>query len=210
MNATNPNQQLGDYLRKRLEHMEQCKAAFDSHLNEEKRELQRKLDMDTLRHDDPAVGKIVHHREYVVANTFRYTMLVGLCSFLEEAIKEIAERLLSDYDAKLKSVKKGNWLRRHMRILVDRSGVDLGPIEQDLNKFHDLITLRNCVVHAWGKVAAANDPAAVKAAVGRIQTATMFRDGFLCFGDQVLPEAIIAAENIAEHILVSELKTTMT
>jgi len=210
MNANNPNHQLGEYLRKRLQHLEQCIGEFNSHLEELERELDRNLHNGTVRRDDPEVGKINHHREYVVANTFRYTMLVGLCSFLEEAIKEITKRLVSDYDAKIKAAKKGNWLVRHTRVLVDQFGIDLGPIDEDLKKFHDLITLRNCVVHAWGKVAGANNPSAVKDAVDRIETAEIFKDGFLCFGDQVLPEAIVAAENIADHILESELKTSIT
>ena len=209
MDATNSNQELTEYLRKRLEHLEQCNATFESHLDEERRGLQRKRDEGAVRHDDPEVRKINHHREYVVANTFRYTMLVGLCSFLEEAIREITQRLDSNYDANIKA-KKGSWLRRHTQVLVAHSGVDLGPIRQDLSTFHDLITMRNCVVHAWGRVAGARNPKATKDAVARIDTAEIFKDGFLRFGDQVLPEAIIAAENIADHILVSELKTSIT
>jgi len=79
-----------------------------------------------------------------------------------------------------------------------------------LDTFHDLITLRNCVTHAWGTIAEANDPDAVKTAADRIETAAVSADGYLVFGDQVVPEAITAAENIAEHVLTSKLQTSMT
>jgi hypothetical protein len=59
-------------------------------------------------------------------------------------------------------------------------------------------------------VAAARDQSAVEAAVRRIKTADISRDGFIYLGDQVLPEAIIAAENIADHILASQLNVSIT
>lgn len=210
MNATNPNQELAQYLHKRLEYLEECTSAFNSHLDEGEQELQRKIKQGIVQADDSVVGEIRFHHRYVLANTFRYTMLVGLCSFLEEAIKKITQRIVSNYETNIKAVKKGNWLQRHRLVLAKHSGVDLGPIIEDMSTFQYLITMRNCVVHAWGKVEGARDPKAVKEAVAQIDTVEVTANGFLYFGDQVLPAAVIAAERIADHISDSELKTSIT
>jgi hypothetical protein len=205
----NANSYLAQYLRKRLQYLEWCKQEFCEHVDEHRRELLENPASGTYRRGDPEVARIVHHLDCVLANTFRYTMLVALCSFLEEAIKEITKRLVSDYDARI-TAEKGNWLTRHTRLLADVPGMNLGPIEGDLKTFHDLITLRNCVVHQWGKVAAASDRCAVEAGVRSIETADISTDGFVYLGDQVLAEAIIAAEEIADHILASQLNVSIT
>jgi hypothetical protein len=209
MRRTDPNNELAQYLHKRLQYLEGCNAEFNSHLDDKRLELARNLDDGTYRKDDPEIGRILHHLNWVLANSFRYTMLVALCSFLEEAIKEITKRLVSDYDARM-AAEIGNWLARHTRLLAEVRGLDLDPIDKDLKTFHDLIALRNCVVHHWGKVAAARDPCAVEGVANRVETADISRDGFLYLGDQVLPEAISAAENIADHILGSQLNVSIT
>jgi hypothetical protein len=62
---------------------------------------------------------------------------------------------------RLQNQKKGSWLIKHIRVLVDAvGGLDLAPIQADLETFNDLIIVRNCIVHAWGKIEEARDPAA--------------------------------------------------
>jgi hypothetical protein len=210
MTANNPTNDLGEYLHRRLQYLDRCNAEIESKLSDDERNLCGKIDDGAYSKNDPSVGQIIFHLEYVVGNTFRYTMLVGVCSFLEEAIKAISKRLVADYEAKIKAPRKGTWLWKHICVLSGCVSLDLAPIQSDLDTFQDLITLRNCVVHAWGRIAEANDPDAVKAAAERIETAAVSADGFLIFGDQVVPDAIIAAENIAEHVLTSKLQTSMT
>jgi len=201
---------LGDYLYRRLQDLERCNIEIETKLADDERDHCRRIDEGQYSKNDPAVGQIIFHLEYVVRSTFRYTMLVGVCSFLEEAMKAIAKRVLPDYEARIKARKKGNWLQEHIRNLSNSVVLNVAPIQSDLDKFHHLITLRNCVTHAWGKVAECNDPDAVKAAAKRIETAEISRDGYLVFGDQVVPEAISSAENIAESILTSKLQESMT
>ena len=136
-------------------------------------------------------------------------MLVGVCSFLEEAIKGITKRLVADYDARLKAQKDGNWLHRHLQVLSDCVGLDIVPFESEVSVFDDLITLRNCIVHAWGKLAESHDPRAVQAASERTESAEVSKDGYLVLGDQVIPGAIIAAEKIADGMLASKLRVSM-
>ncbi len=205
----NADRDLADYLRRRLEYIHFCNAEIQSKLFDDGRELCSKIDDGEYSKNDPAVGQIIFHIEYVVANTFRYTMLVGICSFLEEAMKAITKRLLSDCEGKLRSQKEGNWLHKQIRVLCDSAELNVVPIKRHVDTFHNLITLRNCIVHAWGNVAEARDSAAVKAAAQQVEDAAISADGYLVLGDQVVPQAIIAAEEIAEHVLSSKLRVSM-
>jgi hypothetical protein len=204
------NRDLADYLHERLRRLEQCNAKVEEKLCDDRIAFCTKIDEGVYSKNDPIIGQMVHHLEMVVGNTFRYTMLVGVCSFLEEAMKTITKRLVSDYETRIKSQRKGNWLRKHIRVLSDTVGLDVAPIQAEVNKFHDLITLRNCVVHVWGRLEEATNPDAVRQAAERVETAGISKDGYLVFGDQVVPEAIITGENIADEILKTKLQVSMT
>lgn len=201
---------LADYLHRRLKYLESCNAHIENKLADDQADLCLKIDEGEYSKDDAAVGQMIFDLEYVVANTVRYTMLVGVCSFLEEALKAITKRLVPDYSAKLEAEKRGNWLRKHIRILSTSVGLDAEPLNANLDKFHDLIILRNCIVHAWGKVTEARDPNAVETAAKRIETAEISKDRYLVLGDQVIPAAINTAERIAEAVLTRKLGVSMT
>ncbi len=193
--------ELGDYFRRRFDHLARCNAEIESKLRDDEADLCRRIDSGEFDKSDPAVGRMIHHIEYVVGNTFRYTMLVGACSFLEEAVKAITKVLVSDYDARIKALKrKDNWLRIHVRVLSESGAFDPGAIRNDLYKFHDLIALRNCIVHSWGNVAKTRHPAAVERAVERIKPADVSRDGYLLFESDLVPEALCTAEDIVDAI----------
>jgi len=194
------NRDLRDYLHRRLDYLERCNTQVETEIWDQEMDLCRKIDDGFYSQNDPAIGEIIVHLEFVVGNTFRYTMVVGVCSFLEEAIKRITKRLVADYDAKIKAQRGGNWLSKHMRVLSHHAGLKIECLKGELDKFDDLIRLRNCIVHAWGNVAGARDPATVQTAVQRIETAEISKDGYLVLGDQVVPEAICTAENIADAI----------
>jgi hypothetical protein len=204
------NRDLGDYLHARLQHLEHCNAEIEEKLCDERMSLCKKIDEGVYSKHDHAIGRIAYHLEMVLGNTFRYTLLVGVCSFLEEAIKAISRRLVPDYDNQLRDEKRGNWLNKHVRMLRREAALDPVPIQADLQTFDDLIMLRNCIVHSWGNVSEARNPTAVRASMARIALVELSRDGYLYLGDEVISTAIIAAENIAEHMLTSKLQLSMT
>ena len=210
---------LGDYLHRRLSFLETLNAEMESNIGNQKAALTMRLPREKSKNgvydkSDASIVKIINHLDFVLLNTSRYTILIAVCSFLEEAMKEISKQLVLKYEKELASqastMKRANWLKKHVELLIRHAGIDANAVQSDLSMFHDLICLRNCVVHCWGKVDKARNPQAVHAASNRIDTAEVSRDGYLIFGDQVIPEAIIAAENIAESILTSKLGTSMT
>lgn len=210
MSTKKTNHELAEYLRLRLEYLEQCASDYNEHLDWLQQALNNRIREGVCHPDAPEIGKAKFFREYILANTFRYAMLVALCSYLEEAIKEITRRLVHGYHEKIQAERDGNWLTRHARVLEKEHGMDFAPIEKEQRAFGDLIDLRNCIVHAWGKVAEARRPRAVEAAAGRVATACITKDGFLFLGEHVLIEAIEAAEKIVDYILCREFDESIT
>lgn len=72
--ATSP-QALGEYLRTRLKHLEQYKGEMEARLDEQFSDLERRLNDGNLPIGRPEFSRHYHHLEYVVANTFRCTIL---------------------------------------------------------------------------------------------------------------------------------------
>ena len=193
---------LRGYLYRRLQYINQCYAEIQSKLSDDANDLLQKIDDGDCNVNDPVVGEIIYNLDFVVGYTFRYTMLVGVCSFLEESVKAITELVLkAEYKAKINAHKRVSWLDKHIRALSEDDSKKWNTIQSNLNTFRDLVTLRNCVVHTWGKVAGTKKPSEVRRAADRIETADISADGYLIFGDQVVPTAIIAAENITEHLI---------
>ncbi len=62
------------------------------------------------------IGRILYHLEYGLARTFRYTLLIGVCSFVEESVKAIAKERIPDDKTRDKTMeaKKGNSLEKHV------------------------------------------------------------------------------------------------
>jgi len=206
--CSHDNQAFAQYLHLRCEYLSRTNAEIENKLSDDRLKICRQISVGELPKQNPLVGRAFFRIECIVGNTFRYTMLAGICSFLEEAVKEMSRRVVPEYERKLKK-KEGNFLRRHIDVLCD-AGLDVASIQTEIDKFHALITLRNSIVHAWGKVSAGRCPEQLRACIATIETAEESKDGFVYLGDQVIPEAICSAEEIADHILTTMLNATMT
>lgn len=146
------------------------------------------------------VGRMYHHLQYVVGGTFRYTMLTAVCSYLEEALKAICRLACSSYDAEIGVPQKGSWLDKHVRLLQSH-GVLFDPVNTYIATMKDMVIVRNCIVHAWGKVAEATDPTSVRAALGRHDYFDEFKDGFIAVDDEAAVRALEAAGEIVDFLM---------
>ena len=72
-------------------------------------------------------------------------------------VKEIGKWLVPVYEEKIRK-KKGDWLKKGLCVLCKETRVDLSMVTDDIAVFHNLIELRNCVVHSWGKVSDSPKP----------------------------------------------------
>jgi hypothetical protein len=192
------DQEFVDYLKKRWEDLGNSKDYVNQKLHDDEMEWSELVNAGKKTSAD--ASRALDHAEHVVSRTIRYVMLVAICTFLEEASREFVHRTFpSDCEERAKK-KTGSLFAKYIKVLVD-GGFDTTPVQEDIEKLSALITLRNCVVHAWGKISRADNPEAVRKAIVMVESAGTYEDGFLGFGDQVIPEAIIAAENIGNALI---------
>jgi hypothetical protein len=189
--------EIVSYLRKRLEYLHSYNADIES-----------RLDLDTqefinAHQDKRACNAYLWRIEAVLQSTFRYTILIAVCTFLEEAVKLLCGRSVVDYEKEIKACRHGTWLAKHRRLLADNPQVDLAAIKADLDTMEEFIKVRNCIVHEWGRV---------NKTVDRIigidekrganhRFFSKYKDGFLFLTDQAVPAAIFASENIVRRFL---------
>lgn len=203
-NHVSKGQDVVGYFQKRLEYLSRCWTEIEAKLSGDRMTLLDKIDNGECSKDDPALGQAFHHLDFVVGNTFRYTMLVGVCSFLEEALVLIGRRLMCDYSERMKQQKQGNWLHRNVCVLTGPASLNVAEMQRDLGTFHDMITLRNGIVHAWGNLAECRDPVAITEAAQRINGVEIV-GGHLVLEEEVVAEALSAAENIVEDALTADV-----
>jgi hypothetical protein len=83
-------QRIAEYLRTRLEYLRNCRIHIENKLSDESLEFINSED------DEDTVNRFLFHIDCVVANTFRYSMLVAACSFLEEAVQLLCRVSIRD------------------------------------------------------------------------------------------------------------------
>jgi hypothetical protein len=168
---------------------------------------------ESQRRKDPdnSLGRIFFHLEYGLARTFRYALLIGVCSFVEESVKALASERIPDQGKSKEAMKgkKGSWLVKHVHAFTQLAGLDARPFQDELNAFNDLITLRNCITHSWGKVDEALDPQQTRDVVARLKGVEKTEnvnlvetssDGYLLFGDNFIHHAIWHAECVVDAL----------
>lgn len=208
MSDTISNDDLSTYLRQRLKYLETCNQYVEGKISEDLEEVTNRVNKKQLSEKSPEFQSIVSSLEYEIGATFRYSMLTALCSYVEDAFKQITVKLVQDYKAKIKAAD-GNWFNRHLAVL-EECGLDIDPIIEDCNKFRQFISLRNSIVHAWGKIDASSNRDILKSIVAEGKWAVETKNGFLVLDDGTPIEAIICAENVVDHILRSKLNAKIT
>lgn len=189
-----------DYLQKRLEYLRTCDIYVEDKLEEDKQKLVQKVNENELKSQGLAFRNHLDELN-IVADTFRYSMLVAVCTFLEESIKFITRQLIEDYKSKLKEKKRGSWLNKHLELLSSYASLDVESIESRKILFNDVILVRNTIAHAWGRLEASNNPKKLRDTISRHDWIKINNEGFIILDDQSIPNALVAAMEIVEHIL---------
>ena len=189
-----------DYLQKRLEYLRTCDIYVEDKLEEDKQKLVQKVNENELKSHGYAFRNHLDEIN-IVADTFRYSMLVAVCTFLEESIKFITRQLIKDYKSKLKITKQGSWLSKHLKLLASCAGLEIKSIESQKILFNNVILIRNTIAHAWGKVEASKSPKKLRDIISQYDWININDEGFIILDDQTIPNALVAALEIIEHIL---------
>ena len=151
-------------------------------------------------------------------NFSRYAGLIAVCTVMEEAMMAIVTGLVENVQNQ-NNKKKGNWLEKNVDLLRNRCELDTTQINDDLNVLYNMISLRNCIAHGWGRVEFAHNPNDVRQAIAdqqkrgkesNLNVVEETEGGYLFLGDQDMPEAIIAAEHILQHLFDTILRQGKT
>jgi hypothetical protein len=192
--ANNDDVAIAKYLRKRLESLRGCDAEVESRLSLDKIKFINAYD------DEDTCNKYLSHIDKSVLNTFRYSMLIAVCTFLEESFKFLCDRSVTDYGKKLDAYR-GTWLARHRRLLADHTSVDVAAIKKHLDEMEEFVQVRNCIAHAWGKLDGCRNKRQLHEIVKRADYFGLWKDGFLYVDDQAVPTAVIASGHIVNKLL---------
>jgi hypothetical protein len=188
-------QRIAEYLRTRHEYLSKCRIHIENRLSDESREF---IDSED---DEDTVNRFLLHIDGVVGITFRYSMLISACSYLEEALTLLCRDSLSDYRSKVKAIKKGSWLSKHRSLLEDEPSVDIAAVEEHWDKMADFVLIRNCITHGWGNVYECRNSNLVQEIVEREETYAVSKDGYLLLDDLAVAYALFASKKIVGKLV---------
>jgi hypothetical protein len=205
--------------RRGAEQIEHCKCLIEQKIEEDKTALLLKRGDEVI--SATSIGRFWHHLDITLGNTFRYTLLCGVCAVVEECVNAIAEKLIpdetkrkKDYEKAAKTVKakKGrtNWLRTGVELFTTEAKISwIANFESDVEQFTDIITLRNCISHVWGNVAMTDYQDQVRETVKRLgliekkentKLVCISTDGYLVLDRDMVSHSICPAVEIVEFL----------
>lgn len=117
--------------------------------------------------------------EETLPRALRYSCLVLLFTALETILKEICEKLRERSGSKLSFTDlKGNTLQQTLAYFEKVLDVKIADdtFRSHLNKLYEL---RNCIVHAGGKVERSKEAPKLKSIINRLEGFELSRDGYL-------------------------------
>lgn len=195
------------YVRWRDDQIGYCRNMLERKLSEDRYDLHLKYQDGEIAKE--AAGRLQYHFEITLGNTFRATLLAGVCAILEETMTAIIEKLIpaaNKRKAALKSAKvanknahgHSNWLQDHITAI----GVEINlstttRFQKDIAEFNDVITFRNCIMHTFGNIEKSKFPNEIKEALKRIDVIRKNENTFLVYPSQ--DGHLIFGENMVAH-----------
>jgi hypothetical protein len=189
-----------DYCQIRMDRLCETDTYVTLKLEEDRDRLCRQVDSRRLDQQSPLPRESLCDMAMVTL-TLRYAMLMAACTFLEETVRFLSKKLIGNYKADLRAQKHGSWLHRHLQVLNSRCDLDLAPIGQEKALFEDIIQIRNAIAHAWGKIDACKNARQIHAITSQYDWLRINSEGYIDLRNQAVPEALVAATDIVEHIL---------
>jgi len=103
--------------------------------------------------------------------------------------------------------KEGSWFDKRLAVFKE-ANVGCTGIAQHCELIPNALLVRNCIVHAGGRVEKCRSPKKVKSAVQWLSNRAKrtnerfasIRDGFLYLGDDIVAEMIIASRAAIRHL----------
>ena len=184
---TKEQQSLVDYLKLRWKHLQGCEGYVISKMQDDEKEWVERVNAGKV--SSIVASKALNESEWIVGHTFRYIMLTAICTFVEETSRKFASHEFADYEARAKK-KQGSNFARYMKVVEDSPRFDATGIKDAMTTLIAAGTLRNYIVHAWGRVNS-SELAKVKKAAASIEGARVIK-------------GVVHLDNIADVILAAE------
>jgi len=189
-------------------------AVFHAYGNTEENLRKDKGDIPWGEIPDSDALKTYNHLEYRLANITRQAFVTMTLSWLEMAMDVIGEVYIPDYMTKVEykdseKKRKGSWFKKRCAVFRKYCNAFKGKTENEHYQFIENVRIvRNCVVHAGGRVEKADSPNQVDKAVkwiwekaqeGNFKYAEIL-SGLIYLREDLLPEVVIVSMKIVEHI----------
>lgn len=194
--------ELVTYLNGRFKYLRECSTSVEGFFDEEYKRYAPQSKPNESTHE---IRRALHD---IVVNmtTFRYCFLIAVCSFVEDSLKKLGELVVPDYNQKIKNDHPHDgWFKKHIRLLKSTE-IDVTPIDEQINLFEDIIIVRNAIVHQWGKVETSRNKGKLETIIGKYDWIEKKADGYIFLNDSTVPTALVAAREIAQHILEKDVK----
>jgi hypothetical protein len=143
--TTHPHQPLAAYLLDRLEFLIDCDSRLENLVGIEQRGVIEHYERNGITRQE--TNRLLLKLEYGVLRTHRFLTLMGVCAYVEEAVKLIAAIAVPGYK---QGAIRYDIFKQHIRHL-EKHGFNRTPVKEQIDRFLDIIQLRNLVTHEWGK-----------------------------------------------------------
>ncbi len=190
------------YLDTRRKYIRNCASSVEGFFDDEERKACNSVPLNGKI--PPEISKRLDDI-YINTITFRYCFLVAVCSLVEESLKQICELIIPNYSQELKKFR-GSKFHKHIEALKS-AGKNLAPIQEQISLFDDTITVRNAIVHSWGKIDKDKKRAELETIIekygkkdGTNSWIEKTKDGEILLNDNSI---IVTATHIVRHILKS-------
>lgn len=193
--------QFMSYFRKRLESLDYCNSAFENNLQEKKQDMVDSVNRGNISRDDPELLAAFSQIDYRILPTFRNSMIVAVCTFLEETLRRIGMLSFSNFDSEANKLSNMSKIRKYLKVYESNMAIVLGPIEDHICTIDDIISLRNAIVHAWGKIDNCTNPDKLREIIARRSWVLKTDDGYIFLDDQAYADAVDPLLRIVEYIL---------
>ena len=162
---------------------------------------------------DSDASKAYIYLEYMLANISRQSFLTMVCSWLEMAMDVIGEAYFKADDevVYMDEVKKrkGSWFDKRIKVFRDYCDAFGEDMTDQLQFIEHVLQVRNCIVHAGGRVENDDYPDQVDEAIKWIWEKAKesnfkfarIRNGLIYLGDHINAEMVIVSRKIIDHLL---------
>ena len=209
--------QFKRYFYKRLEALDYCNNTFEIKVRDEIKTIMnsdnsgRVLSIDSELYFDSELSKAFAKLNYRIPSTFRNCMIVAVCTLIEDFLLRIGTDTIINFEKKAKKVKKAkkekeglSKIKRYGRVLQDEFS-SFTPINNDLQLIDDFVTIRNSIVHTWGKIDSEKKKkrAKLRDIILRQNWVEETNDGYIFLNNEAYADAITPVKKLVRQILVS-------